>query len=93
MTDADGRLSVAALGSVEVTVTALLGSANARIADVLAYAPGSIISLDAKTDAPVGLLVNGVLVASGDIVLTDDGSLAIEIGAILKPQERAEPAP
>ncbi|MBC5824906.1 MAG: FliM/FliN family flagellar motor switch protein [Candidatus Eremiobacteraeota bacterium] len=83
-------LTVAALSGVEVTVTALLGRARVRIADVLAYEPGSLVGLDSKADSAVELLVNGVAVASGDIVVTDDGTLAIEIQSIATREE--EPA-
>lgn len=79
------------LGDVRVAVTALVGRATASIDEVLDYAPGTIVRLDARTDAPVPLLVNGIAVASGDIVATDDGSLAIEIGQILLPDEMRPP--
>jgi flagellar motor switch protein FliN len=75
------------LGDVRVAVTALVGRATASIDEVLGYAPGTIVRLDARADAPVPLLVNGIAVASGDIVATDDGGLAIEISEIMLPDE------
>jgi flagellar motor switch protein FliN/FliY len=81
------RLDMQSLAEVRVAVTALVGRATASIEEVLAYAPGTIVALDARADAPVPLLVNGIAVASGDIVATEDGSLAIEIGEILAPSE------
>jgi flagellar motor switch protein FliN len=79
------------LGEVRVAVTALVGRATASIDEVLEYAPGTIVRLDARADAPVPLLVNGIAIASGDIVATDDGSLAIEIGEIMLPDEMRSP--
>lgn len=80
------KLSLEALGDVRVAVTALLGRATASIGDVLNYTPGTVVPLDVRADAPVPLLVNGVAVACGDLVATDDGSLAIEISDITLPE-------
>lgn len=79
------RLSMEALGDIRVSVTALVGRATASIDEVLDYAPGTVVPLDARADAPVPLLVNGVAIASGDLVATDDGCLAIEINQIMLP--------
>jgi flagellar motor switch protein FliN len=81
------RLDLQSLAEVRVAVTALVGRATASIEEVLGYAPGTIVALDARADAPVPLLVNGIAIASGDIVATEDGNLAIEIGEILVPAE------
>jgi len=75
-------LTVDSLADVAVDVTAMLGPARATIGEVLAYTTGSIVALDARADAPVPLLVNGVTVATGDVVVTEDGMLAIEISAV-----------
>lgn len=80
------KISLETLGDVRVDVSALLGRASATIGDVLNYAPGTIVPLDTRSDASVPLLVNGVAVASGDVVVTDDGRLAIEINEISLPE-------
>ncbi len=49
---------------------------------MLAFAEGTIVPLDVRADSPVDLLVNGVAVATGDIVELDDGTLAVEINQI-----------
>jgi flagellar motor switch protein FliN/FliY len=83
----DGRLSLDALSSVALDVRVVLGRASVRVADVLEFAPGVVVPLDAAPDAPVALLVNGVAVADGDIVVTDDGSLAVEIATLTQPRD------
>lgn len=83
----DGRLSLDALSSVALDVRVVLGRASVRVADVLEFAPGVVVPLDAAPDAPVALLVNGVAVADGDIVVTDDGSLAVEIATLMQPRD------
>lgn len=77
-------LGVEALGELRVAVTALVGRATASIGEVLNYAPGTVVHLDTKAEAPVPLLVNGIAVATGDLVSLEDGGLAIEINEILR---------
>ena len=84
----DERISLDALGPVALDVRVILGSASVRVADVLAFAPGVVVPLDAAPDAPVALLVNGVAIAEGDLVVTEDGSLAVEIATIAARQDR-----
>ena len=84
-------MELEALGDVRVTLTVLVGRTTASIADVLAYAPGSIVTLDAAADAPVELFVNGISIASGDLVSLDDGSLAVQIKTLFRPDGAARP--
>jgi flagellar motor switch/type III secretory pathway protein FliN len=42
------------------------------------------VPLDAKAEAPVPLLVNGIAVATGDLVSLEDGGLAVQINEILQ---------
>lgn len=76
-------LSIETLAEVRVTVTAMLGRSTAPIGDVLKYAAGTVVPLDVPADAPVPILVNGVIVATGDLVADDGGSLAIQIQHVL----------
>ena len=77
-------LGVEALGNLRVAVTALVGRTTASIGEILNYAPGTVVPLDAKAEAPVPLLVNGIAVATGDLVSLEDGGLAIQINEILQ---------
>ena len=77
------KLNIDSLADVRVTITAMLGRSSAPISEILKYAPGTIVPLDVKSDAPVPLLVNGVMIASGDLVATDDEHLALEIREVL----------
>jgi len=77
-------LGVEALGDLRVAVTALVGRTTASIGEVLNYAPGTVVPLDAKAEAPVPLLVNGIAVATGDLVSLEDGGLAVPINEILQ---------
>jgi flagellar motor switch protein FliN/FliY len=77
-------LGVEALGDLRVAVTALVGRTTASIGEILNYAPGTVVPLDAKAEAPVPLLVNGIAVATGDLVSLEDGGLAVQINEILQ---------
>jgi len=76
---ANQMLTLAALGDVEVSIAVTFGASRCRVSDVLAFTEGTIVMLGARADAPVDVLVNGIAVASGDIVELDDGALAVEI--------------
>ncbi len=76
-------LNMETLADVRVTITVMLGRATAPIAEVLKYMPGTVVPLDVPADAPAPLLVNGVAVATGELVSTEDGALAIEIHDVL----------
>lgn len=84
----DERIGLDALGTVALDVRVILGSASVRVADVLGFAPGVVVALDTPPDAPVALLVNGVAIAEGDLVVTEGGSLAVEIATIAAPRGR-----
>jgi flagellar motor switch protein FliN/FliY len=77
------NLSLDTLADVRVTITVMLGRASATIADVLRYAPGTVVPLEVAADAPAPLFVNGVAVATGEIVAADDGYLALHIKELL----------
>ena len=83
----EDRLTLDALSSVALDVRVVLGRASVRVADVLGFAPGVVVPLDTAPDAPVALLVNGVAIAHGDIVVTQDGSLAVEIATVATQRE------
>lgn len=73
----------AALGAIEVTVAARVGRVRMPLRAAAALEAGSLVMLDCAPDAPVALVVNGVEIASGELVVTDDGQLAVEISGIV----------
>lgn len=72
-------LTFETLGDIEVTVSVVLGGARRTIRSVLELREGSVVPLDVSSSARVQMLVNGVAIATGEIVELDDGTLAIEI--------------
>lgn len=57
---------------IPLEVTVELGRTQMLIRDVLELASGSIVELDSVAGAPVDLLVNGRLVAKGEVIVIDD---------------------
>ncbi|MEO7155865.1 MAG: flagellar motor switch protein FliN [Planctomycetota bacterium] len=76
-------LGLAQLLDVAVRVTVEVGRARMTLADLVQLAPGSLITLDRETHEPVDILVNGKLVARGEIV-TIDQSYGVRITAVSK---------
>lgn len=69
----DGALrGVELLSDVEMGVTAELGRTRMTVRELLSLQPGSIVELDRAAGSPVDLLVNGTLVARGEVVVIDE---------------------
>jgi flagellar motor switch protein FliN len=60
------------LGHVEMNVVAELGRTRMTVADLLGLAPGSVVELDRAAGSPIDLLVNGTLIARGEVVVIDE---------------------
>lgn len=76
-------LGLAALGDIPVKVEAVLGGASMRVDALLATGPGSIIELDRRVGEPVDVVVNGRLMARGELVLVD-GALGVTLTEIAR---------
>ena len=72
---------------IPLEVTVELGRIRMLIKDVLDLASGSIVELDRVAGEPVDLLVNGRLVAKGEVVVIED-NFGIRITEIVSPAER-----
>ena len=57
---------------VPMRATVELGSSKVFIKDILDLVPGSIVELNRSVGDPVDLLVNGRLIARGEVVVVDD---------------------
>ena len=72
---------------IPLDVTVELGRVRMLIKDVLELASGSIVELDRVAGEPVDLLVNGRLVAKGEVVVIED-NFGIRITEIVSPADR-----
>ncbi|MEO2105925.1 MAG: flagellar motor switch protein FliN [Actinomycetota bacterium] len=87
-----GQSSMSLLGDVEMGVTAELGRTQLTVRDVLNLTPGSIVELDRAAGSPVDVVVNGTLIARGEVVVIDE-EFGIRITEILGAVEQATPFP
>jgi flagellar motor switch protein FliN/FliY len=60
------------LADVEMGVTAELGRCRMTVRELLSITPGAVIDLDRAAGAPVDVLVNGTLIARGEVVVIDE---------------------
>ncbi|OPX82341.1 MAG: Flagellar motor switch protein FliN [Pelotomaculum sp. PtaB.Bin013] len=72
---------------IPLKVTALLGRTKWPIKDILGIAPGSVVELESLVDEPVEILVNGILVAMGEVVVVNE-NFGVRITSIIGQEER-----
>jgi flagellar motor switch protein FliN/FliY len=80
--ESDPPADVAPLADVELTVSLELGRAEVTLRDALAMARGTVIELDKRAGDPVDVVVNGMVVARGEVVVVDE-RFAVRITQVL----------
>lgn len=60
------------LRDVEMEVTVELGRTRMTVRELLTLTPGAVVELDRAAGSPADLLVNGTLIARGEIVVVDE---------------------
>ncbi|GAA3335629.1 hypothetical protein GCM10020358_04650 [Amorphoplanes nipponensis] len=77
------------LHDVEMEVSAELGRTRMSVRELLSLIPGAIVELDRAAGSPADLLVNGRLIARGEVVVIDE-NFGIRITEILAPGSERE---
>jgi flagellar motor switch protein FliN/FliY len=72
---------------VQMTVTVELGRTKKYVKDILEMGEGSIIELDKQAGEHVDVLVNGKLVARGEVVVIDE-NFGVRITEIISPKDK-----
>jgi flagellar motor switch protein FliN/FliY len=75
------------LRDVEMEVTCELGRTRMTVRQLLALAPGDVVELDRLAGSPADLLVNGTLLARGEVVVVDE-AFGLRITEIVTRDER-----
>jgi flagellar motor switch protein FliN/FliY len=72
---------------IPVTVQVVLGSANMPVANLVKLGRGAVVPLDRRVGEPVDLMVNGRVVARGEVVVVDEDSsrFGISLTEVLGP--------
>ena len=74
---------------IPVTVSVELGRTKIQIRNLLQLAQGSVVELERLAGEPMDVLVNGYLIAQGEVVLVND-KFGIRLTDIISPAERAK---
>ncbi|MDI6637793.1 MAG: flagellar motor switch protein FliN [Bacillota bacterium] len=82
-----GHSNIDLLLDVPLPITVELGRTSMTIRDILDLGPGSVVELDRVAGEPVDILVNGKLVARGEVVVIDE-NFGVRVVDIVAPAER-----
>lgn len=72
---------------VGLQVTVELGRTSKFIKEILEFGNGTIVELDKLTEEPVDILVNGKMIAKGEVVVVDE-KFGVRITEIVHPSKR-----
>ena len=72
---------------IPVQLTVELGRTKLAIKSLLQLAQGSVVELDGMAGEPMDVLVNGCLIAQGEVVVVND-KFGIRLTDIITPSER-----
>lgn len=72
---------------IPVQITVELGRTKLTIKNLLQLAHGSVVELDAMAGEPMDVLVNGTLIAQGEVVVVNE-KFGIRLTDIITPSER-----
>lgn len=74
---------------IQVMLTVELGRTEMLIQDILELTPGKVIELDRLAGEPLDILVNGKLLAKGEVVVVDE-NFGVRITSIIDPHQREQ---
>ena len=72
---------------VPITLSLEVGSASMSVRELLQLNQGSVVELDRLAGEPMDVLVNGTLVAHGEVVVVND-KFGIRLTDIVSPAQR-----
>ncbi|MDW7651000.1 MAG: flagellar motor switch protein FliN [Bacillota bacterium] len=74
---------------IPLGITVNLGQTSRPIMDVVSLMPGAIVEFDRSVGDPVDIVLNGKLIARGEVVVIDE-HFGVRITQIVSPQERVQ---
>jgi flagellar motor switch protein FliN/FliY len=85
----DEALKLDVILDVPVTVSMEIGRTKINIRNLLQLNQGSVIELDRFAGEPMDVLVNGTLIAHGEVVVVND-KFGIRLTDVISPSERVK---
>ncbi|XII64230.2 flagellar motor switch protein FliN [Azorhizophilus paspali] len=86
---AEGMRDLDMIMDIPVKLSVELGRTRITIKQLLELAQGSVVELDGLAGEPMDILINGYLIAQGEVVVVDD-KYGIRITEIITPSERVQ---
>lgn len=86
LTDRSVAARLFRINDVEMALTVVIGRTRMPVRDVLGLEPGAVIELDRSAGAPADILLNGRLIAVGEVVVVDQ-DYAVRVTRILEVQD------
>ena len=74
------------LMGVQLDVSVIVGHTKRKIKDIMEFGQGTVIELDKQTGAPAEIMVNGQLIAYGDVIVVGD-NFGVRISEIVGTKE------
>lgn len=88
-TDKGADVNLDLVLEVPVNISLRVGTTQMSIRDLVNLVEGSVIALDKESAEPMDLLVNGILIAHGEIVVVDE-KFGVRLTDVISPVERIE---
>ena len=84
-----GPVDIARVLDVPVQLTAEIGRTRITIKNLLQLSQGSVVELDGLAGQPLDVLINGYLIAQGEVVVVNE-KYGIRLTDIVTPSERMQ---
>jgi flagellar motor switch protein FliN/FliY len=72
VTEANEMLNLDAVMRIPVNIQVVLGSATMQVANLMKLRRGAVVQLDHRVGEPVDVVVNGRIIARGEVVIVED---------------------
>ncbi len=84
-----GETSLDVILDIPVTLSMEIGRSRISIENLLQLAKGSVVELDRMAGEPLDVLVNGTLVARGEVVVVND-KFGVRLSDVISPADRVK---
>ena len=85
----DNNANLEVILNIPVQMSLELGRTKMDLRDLLQLSQGSVVELERTIDEPLDVLVNGTLIAHGEVVVVDN-KFGIRLTDIISPEKRVQ---
>ena len=85
----NGDANLEVILDIPVTLSMEIGRTRVSIQELLQLAKGSVVELDRMAGEPLDVLVNGTLVARGEVVVVND-KFGVRLNDVISPADRVQ---